>query len=374
MKIQPCNIVLREKKQKEIMVRDVNDNRCRYHPLSSRRQKVSLVSQKMCPLAYLNLYPILFALHCSQDSSKLRVDSKKLCPLGLEGIEFKIYTTPIKFSLRTYTKIFICKLINLLIPFEVHNKNIVIEVVDEGKGCPLGIRKGDIYSFNLYNSNELCPAAFNSVYPFLDSVKADHVISCPDYRTHVRYSISDKQHISDIVSDRSCDRYHVKVQIRRKTGDFPCPIQIGQWYSIDQLIMETGIRCFTAFHVAFPYLYALYNGGQLGYLTMDRYKAGICCPNTALLVKYIVSKDISNNYRYQCIGSHEDCPRGISLNEDVLLNNFEQSMPFYQSLNDLYPVVKKIKYNGNEKQLPLQMELLTMNGDRSLLWVISKDT
>ena len=51
---------------------DANDNRCRYHSKEAKDNQGPLLSQGMCPVAYLNLYPTLFALHLNQNESLIK--------------------------------------------------------------------------------------------------------------------------------------------------------------------------------------------------------------------------------------------------------------------------------------------------------------
>lgn len=372
-----CSIVLEEDKQNVLKVLDVNDNRCRYHPLRNKHRGVNITSQGMCPLAYSNLYPTLFALHCNQDRSKLRLNPDhiiKQCPLGSDGVSFNVYTTKIEFELLKYAENVIRKLINLVIPSEIHNKNIVMEVVAEGKGCPLGMKKGDTYLFNIDSTDKLCPAAFYSVYPFLNLNRDGLVVGCPDYQSHVRFAPTDNIENTVHVESNKCDYYTGRVKIIHTKGDFLCPIKVDRWYSVDELIAEVGIKCYTSFHVAFPYLYVLNNGGQLGYLTRDRMKAGICCPNASFSVRYIVSKDPAGNYRYDCTRTHDECPRKIALNEEAFLHNFEETLPFYAGLSEIYTIFRKIESCKVKDRLPLQTEILSREEDSELLWLISRGT
>ena len=55
---------------------EANDHNCRYHPGNGENEKISLVSQGMCPIAYLHLYPTLFALHLNQKKSEIKISSE----------------------------------------------------------------------------------------------------------------------------------------------------------------------------------------------------------------------------------------------------------------------------------------------------------
>lgn len=369
-----CAIILEEVKKDGIIVAEINDNRCRYHPIRSKKQKIGLIRKGMCPVGYMSLYPFLFALHCSRDRTKLKLDIDRMvkqCPLGEEGATFKVNVEKIRFGLLEYVKNLARRLINLVIPCEVHDKNIVIEVIDKAAGCPLEFSKGDQFSFNIDRTDEMCPAAFNSVYPFLDLLSNNAVVGCPDYRTHVRFGTAD--YLRSCANERrehfDCDTYNARVQIGEKTDNFSCPVAVGKWYSIDELMGELGIRCFSSFHVAFPYLYTLYNGGQLGYLSRDRRKAGICCPSP-LSVRYMVAKENDGAYKYNCLQSHNACPRGVELRDEVVVGDFEKYVSFYASLNEIYTVIKKMGSGPEMLSSNVEMKVPYQFGDDASLWVV----
>lgn len=375
--------MVEEKDQPPKATYEANDHNCRYHPGNTDDEQVSLISQGMCPITYLHIYPTLLALHLNLEESKINIDASELniyCPLGKDGVLFKAYTSKVKMSFSDYRKFFFSKknpwlrkIVNLFYPIELFGKNTYVEAVDEGKGCPFGIKKGDSFYFNVDRKDEFCPAAFNSVYPLLGTGKDNFSVGCPDYRTNVRFSLTDKQQTSISEGQASCDSYSSKVKITNTYENFDCPIETDRWYTVDEIIQVSGIRCFSSFHTAFPYFYALYNGGQLGFLTGERYTAGISCPNSTYLVKYKVSRDKKGRYKYACEKSHQDCPRKIGLNEDIIIDNFEKALPFYYGLSDLYTALLKTEsFNENQKE-PQEIKVVSMRGKTGLTWSILHD-
>ena len=374
-----CVQMVNEKELSSQVTYVANDNNCRYHPGNTENDQIPLLSQGMCPVAYLHVYPTLLALHLNQNQSKIKIDSNQLeiyCPLGSDGVLFKTYTAKVKIG---FTKIFkqffskknpwLRKIVNLVYPVELFSKNTHLEVVSEGQGCAFGIKKGDTFSFNLDKKDEFCPAAFNSVYPLLNTGKEDFSIGCPDHRTNVRFSLSAEPGTLKSECKSNCDSYSSRVKIVKKYGKFNLPIELNRWYTIDEVIESLGIRCFSSYHVAFPYLYALYNGGQLGFLTGERNTAGIGCPNATYLIKYKVSRTEKGDYKYSCEKSHEDCPRKIEFNEDILIKNFEKSVPFFYGLYDLYVSLVKIE-SLNET---MEVEISSIRGETGIVWSISNN-
>jgi uncharacterized repeat protein (TIGR04076 family) len=372
-----CARMAEEKERGLKLLYDATDNRCRYHPLNSGNKQVSLLSQGMCPTAFLNLYPTLLALHCNHDQSKLKMNPAGeiiSCPLGSEGVSFRVYSLKIKFNLWAYFKNFLRWVLNFLYPVEIPDKDVFIKAVDEGRGCSVGITRGQDFYFNLDQKDELCPAAFTSIYPYLDIEKNNFIAGCPDYRTQVTFSILDKSNDTKHVNDKLCDQYSTRIKLKRTMGDFNFPIKMDQWYSVDKLIKSSGITCYTSFHIAYPYFYILCHGGQLAFLSPDRQTAGICCPNTSFAVQYKVTKDSQGTYKYACIKTHTDCPRGIGLNDEVIMDNFENSLPYYRGLYEIYTVIKKMELSHKtSEEPPLEVEITSKNGDQATEWSIRRD-
>ena len=375
-----CVQMVNEKELSSEVIYEANDNNCRYHPANTENEKIPLLTQGMCPVAYLHVYPTLLALHLNQNNSKIKIDSSELeihCPLGSDGVIFKTYTTKVKTGFKKIFKQFFSKknpwlrkIVNLVYPVELFGKNTHLEAVSEGQGCAFGIKKGDTFSFNLDRKDEFCPAAFNSVYPLLNTGKENFSIGCPDHRTNVRFSLSTEQNTIKSECQANCDSYSSKIKIVKKYGEFNLPIASNRWYNVDELIEASGIRCFSSFHVAFPYLYSLYNGGQLGFLTGERNSAGIGCPNATYLIKYKVSRDEKGCYKYSCEKSHGACPRKIELNEDIIIDNFENSVPFFYGLYDLYPSLIKIESIDEIGEV----EISSIRGETGMIWSILKNT
>ena len=127
------------------------------------------------------------------------------------------------------------------------------------------------------------------------------------------------------------------------------------------------------FHTAFPYFYALYNGGQLGFLTGERYTAGISCPNTTYLIKYKVSRNKGGGYKYTCEKDHQDCPRKINMNEDIIIDDFESALPFYYGLSDLYTALIKIESQNEHQKEYQETSIASIRGETGLVWSIAQD-
>jgi len=365
-----CDIASKDH-DKTVLVYDINDDRCRYHRRQTKGQNKDLLKSFPCPLSFSYLYPALFSMHCqaSLDSAKKgRMEQRVRCAAQDQGLEFTLSCRQRPNSIANFFGKYISRLINRFIPIEQREFLVDYKVTRVNKSCPLGIKSGDTFTFNVDNLDEICPAAFHSVYPFGQLMEKKCLLGCPDYRTHVKFSANNEQPAD--APGMPCDTYPIKIRLKKVFGDFNVPMNIGVWYSADELIEALHLQCLTSFYIAFPYLLALSTGGQLGYLFNDRNKAGICCPNDACQVNYAVSKDENDKYSYQCIKAHPLCPRKLKEGDIVDLENFEGRIPFYSGLHDLFIVMKKYEqYPNSTPQGNFQMT--TTFGDSRLEWEIS---
>ena len=366
-----CDIAKKEK-GKTVFVYDVNDNRCRYHRRRTKGETQPLLRSFPCSLTFSYLYPALFSFHCGQRTVRVkdnRIEQRVRCAAQEHGLEFTLSYRNRTGSIVNWFLKYVARLINRFIPFEQRDFFVDYRVTRVDEPCPLGIKAGDMFTFNVDNVDEICPAAFQSVYPFQQFMESKCLVGCPDYRTHVRYLASKDRPVGDTCMQ--CDAYRAKIQLKKICGSFDVPINVGSWYSADELIEALHLGCLTSFYVAFPYLLVLSTGGQLGYLFYDRNKAGVCCPNDAWHVNYTVSKDREGRYSYQCTQTHSLCPRKIKEGIIVNLENFEQRVPFYSGLHDLFVVIKKWdQYESSLRQNKLQ--ITTTFGDCGMEWDICR--
>ena len=121
-----CALMVEEQDQNLKATFDASENRCRYHSKEAEDKQVPLLSQGMCPVAYLNLYPTLFALHLNQNESLIKFDPEGhriSCPLGSNGVSFKVHRTKAKLSPIDRGKNLIRKMANIVMPVEFFDKH-----------------------------------------------------------------------------------------------------------------------------------------------------------------------------------------------------------------------------------------------------------
>ena len=78
-------------------------------------------------------------------------------------------------------------------PQDIIDKNVNIKVLEVNGKCPINIVKGDKFRFNIDDKQELCPASFNLLLPFILSKLANQnenmVLQCPSDACRIRYKI-----------------------------------------------------------------------------------------------------------------------------------------------------------------------------------------
>jgi uncharacterized repeat protein (TIGR04076 family) len=78
----------------------------------------------------------------------------------------------------------------LLRGYDAPYREVALEVVEAGSACPKNYEVGQKFFFNTDNTEELCPAAFSSTYPYINylsklrgsnSEPCSMKVHCPDY-------------------------------------------------------------------------------------------------------------------------------------------------------------------------------------------------
>ncbi len=176
---------------------------CRYYQKPGRIvAKENLVPVGFCLPAYCAVYPSALSLLYDGDNFETLGKEKAAdicCPNCQDYAKIQIRTKRNFFS----------SILNLLEkilrfvgwPKDVLDKSIDIEVTDLKGHCLKNLKPGQLFKFNLYNDQELCPAVFYTLFPFWamlsnkflpywtkDEKEID--IQCPDAGANIIYRIS----------------------------------------------------------------------------------------------------------------------------------------------------------------------------------------
>ena len=76
------------------------------------------------------------------------------------------------------------------IPIEYPHSKIIIKV-SAAANCPAGYKEAREFEFNIWRTDELCPAGFHAVFPFL-AADGDYPVHCPDPRGIVYEKMQDR--------------------------------------------------------------------------------------------------------------------------------------------------------------------------------------
>jgi len=179
---------------------------CRYHRhLGQKYDPAHLSPQGLCLSAYQTAYPYCLALLYNADLGKKVIVR---CPNPKNYIEMEITKSPIApTALIALKRKLLSLLANLCRPFDLPDHRITIKIVSQKGVCPKNYSIGQTFKFNLYRQNEICPAGFYQLYPFLIQVhKKPIFVSCPDDNVVV-YKVSNLTNSSNQSNQLICQKF-----------------------------------------------------------------------------------------------------------------------------------------------------------------------
>lgn len=178
-----------------VMVADIA-TKCKYHKKKGAVYSASSVAPAgLCRELFYVAYPSCLALLYSGKPVRGLLRKKGVqraivsCPES-KGIKIEvkveeIFIPPLR-AMKEFTEE-LCKF--LFRPLDGHFRKIKIEVVETGFDCPKGYHIGDTFQFNTNKEDELCPAGFATIYPYLrfqkdinNNISSQSMkVHCPDY-------------------------------------------------------------------------------------------------------------------------------------------------------------------------------------------------
>lgn len=169
-----------------------------YHKAVGQVFDVSqFVPKGLCVEAFHAAYPfclgLLYGATYERDEAGQAI-CHTYCPRGKAGIRLRISTAPLT-SFNHVIRNLLKKILRTVCGYhiDVVERKVVLRVV-EGRcsTCPHEI--GETFEFNIGGKSELCPAAFNSIFPHLKGARTQSAvtISCPDSRTQIQFKITKK--------------------------------------------------------------------------------------------------------------------------------------------------------------------------------------
>lgn len=164
--------------------------KCKYHrKVGQVYPTQALVPKGMCRELFYAAYPASLAVLYNGVPVRWRPRKKGIeemmavCPAP-DGIKVKVKSVEIlPAPLRILKELAeeICK--KFYRGYDAPFRKVTIEVMGTGTHCPKGYRTGDAFEFNIDKKDELCPAGFAALYPYLRRTDLNQPIfvHCPDY-------------------------------------------------------------------------------------------------------------------------------------------------------------------------------------------------
>lgn len=215
MDISVCQISSKKRLELEVVCKEA---RCNYHKIGDCYPFERIGPEGLCIAAYHNAYPFCLALLYGGRLSQGKHNGNKVyvrCPSPENYVVMEIFRTPL--SLRMKILRMIKQVVNVIYPVGINRSRIMIKIVKRKGNCPLGHRAGDVFEFDLGNfqvtknlilklgyPEEVCPAAFDNIYPFLGAYLMKRklpwtnkdfqsIVQCPDHKANVTFKIKTKQ-------------------------------------------------------------------------------------------------------------------------------------------------------------------------------------
>lgn len=180
----------------KIKIADI-ETKCKYHKRKGIIYSSSSLSPKgMCRELFYAIYPECLSVLYNGLPVRGRLRKKgmqetiAICPAP-EGIKVRIRSEeifPPAFRILKELIEELCK--KFYRAFDAPFRRVFIEVIQTNFNCPKNYKLGDIFMFNINKKDELCPAGFFTLYPYLRLLKNCNkqsglphsiYVHCPDY-------------------------------------------------------------------------------------------------------------------------------------------------------------------------------------------------
>ncbi|MBU0477577.1 hypothetical protein KKC91_03295 [bacterium] len=150
------------------------ETKCKYHKKIGEVYSSSAVAPAgLCRELFYTAYPRCLAVLYSGKPTRGWLRGKGVrsmtvrCPAA-NGIKVlirveDIFIPPIRMVKELVEEL--CKVIYR--PLDGPFRKVAIEIIETGSDCPKGYHMGDTFYFNVDKQDELCPAGFATIYPYL---------------------------------------------------------------------------------------------------------------------------------------------------------------------------------------------------------------
>jgi uncharacterized repeat protein (TIGR04076 family) len=347
---------LYESYDKPISLKGATKNTCRFHKAPQKFSPSEVGPAGLCPEIYYLAYPYLFA---EVYGAKLTAgEGRRLqftCPNADTRLMFEVVHTQI--SLYDRMKNMIKIAISRFLHMAMMHCGIDLKLVDLPQllppACPHSLAKtGDVYHINFGLFNNLCPAAFRSVFPYYavnflrnkgGRPLLTDLVACPDHKKHLMFDISNNCiGKNDKSSEEICHATDdINIQMIKKDSVNPAMKEI---FSIGDIMKGLNFPCPMLLNVGIPYYLTLYHGGKLGFYTYNHKSAIIQCPNTKGRVSVeVILEDSNVVFKILDAAGEHTCPHDIKPGENYLFSVDDKNRAIMEKLNLLifYSVLAK---------------------------------
>lgn len=310
---------------------------CRYH----RKQGQSfrgedLLPKGLCPHAYRVAYPYCLSLLCDARYPRANgPDPQRTvqvrCPASEHSVEL---TLTVRFTLsapvRMLKRLAIRTLQAVGIGGEYPDKDVLLEVSRVSKGCPQGLKEGQVFLFNIWNRKELCPASFYALYPILiqqpghgQALQAENcLLPCPD-PAGVFYRCTTGP------VNWNCEHLSLSASVVEERGTCPSGHRAGNAFSIEKMLPEG--FCPLAFYAVFPYYQTLIHGGSFEWVKKGE-RVQVQCPKADGVVMDVElihqASPGEGLVRARVLHNRGPCPQGLRQGDTFDLDSLHQHFCF----------------------------------------------
>ncbi len=321
-------------------------NSCRFHKAPHKFESSEVAPEGLCPEVYYLAYPYLFAIVYG---AKLRTGKGEgfqfTCPNADAPVKFEVIKT--KLSPHDRIKNVVKKVISPFFHIAMMHSGIDLKVIDIPDSLPLkcphsSVKKGRVYHINFGQFNNLCPAAFRSLFPYTAinylrkkenrGILTD-LVACPDHRKNLIFDISNKDiKKSGHDSEKIC---HVTEDINIQTiKDSSFHIENREIFSIGDIMKGLNSPCPILLNIGIPYYLTLYHKGKLGFYTYNSKSAIIQCPNTDKRVTAeVILEDSKIKFKILEIAGGHKCPHDIKPGDSYELPVNDKTRYIVEQLN-----------------------------------------
>lgn len=144
---------------------------------------------------FYNSYPVCLSVLYSGIPVRMRLRKRGIekaiasCPHP-NGIKVEISSEEILPKPLRIAKEFIEEALKIIYrPLDAPFRKVSIKVIEASSHCPKGYKAGDAFRFNINRQDELCPAGFTAIYPYIRALKPSSKgeglssirVHCPDH-------------------------------------------------------------------------------------------------------------------------------------------------------------------------------------------------